>query len=636
MVAKAAVRRVQYKVADMLTPTQLGFGVKMSTEAAVHAARCFVTSLGPGNAMLKIDFTNAFNTVHRDIILETVRRDLPELFNFVETCYGRSSHLIFGEYLLSSDEGVQQGDPMGPLLFSLATFSLAKSMKSELNMWYLDDGCLGGDVDLLISDFEYIKKSGQAFGLSVNESICEQITEDDRAISMFRQIVPNIVTVRPQSACLLGAPIGDSVIIDNALKTKLDNLQKLCDTLKSLNAHDAFFLLKHCFSLPKLLFILRCAPCYQRQFLLHEYDTTIRTALQSILNVQLSDAAWYQAILPVSNGGLGIRAASDIALPAFLSSVVGSAALTSRLLPDRLSNVSGLNDELYISALSDWQFKSKTNLLAPLQSSRQRAWDEPLVKIAVDNVLSTAQTQVGLARLLAVSAPHAGAYLNAIPCSSVGTRLDNTSLRIAIALRLGAPVCEPHTCVCGQAVDAYGTHGLSCRKSAGRQYRHNTVNDIIQRALSSAGVPSRLEPPHLYRDDGKRPDGLTTVPWKNGRCLVWDFTCPDTLAPSHLNHAVIAPGTVAADAERHKQTKYAALSTTYNFVPVAIETFGAFGDEASAFIQDVGRRILAATHEPRSAEFLYQRLSVAIQQGNAACVLGTLPKSACFEELFCL
>ena len=183
--------------------------------------------------------------------------------------------------------------------------------------------------------------------------------------------------------------------------------------------------------------------------MLHEYDTTIRTASQSILNVQLSDAAWYQAILPVTKGGLGIRAASDIALPAFLSSVVGSAALTSRLLPDRLSNVSGLNDELYISALSDWQFKSKTNLLAPIQSSRQRAWDEPLVKIAVDNVLSTAQTQVGLARLLAVSAPHAGAYLNAIPCSSVGTRLDNTSLRIAIALRLGAPVCEPHTCVCG-------------------------------------------------------------------------------------------------------------------------------------------------------------------------------------------
>lgn len=122
--------------------------------------------------------------------------------------------------------------------------------------------------------------------------------------------------------------------------------------------------------------------------------------------------------------------------------------------------------------------------------------------------------------------------------------------------------------------------------------------------------------------------------WKYGRCLVWDFICSDSLAPSHLNHAVITPGTVATDAERLKQTKYAVLSTTYNFVPVAIETFGAFGDEASVFIQDTGRHILAATHESRSAEFIYQRLSVAIQQGNAACVLGTLPKSAYPEELF--
>jgi hypothetical protein len=74
--------------------------------------------------------------------------------------------------------------------------------------------------------------------------------------------------------------------------------------------------------------------------------------------------------------------------------------------------------------------------------------------------------------------------------------------------------------------------------------------------------------------------------------------CPDTLAPSHLNHAVIAPGTKAANAERHKQTKYAALSTTYNFVPMAIETLGTFGDEASVFVQDIGRRI-SAIHEPR-------------------------------------
>jgi hypothetical protein len=41
-------------------------------------------------------------------------------------------------------------------------------------------------------------------------------------------------------------------------------------------------------------------------------------------------------------------------------------------------------------------------------------------------------------------------------------------------------------------------------------------------------------------------------------------------------------------------------------------------------------------YESRSAAVLYQRLSVAIRQGNAACVLRTLPKSAYLEELFYL
>ena len=60
-------------------------------------------------------------------------------------------------------------------------------------------------------------------------------------------------------------------------------------------------------------------------------------------------------------------------------------------------------------------------------------------------------------------------------------------------------------------------------------------NDILHRALSSANVPSRLEPAGLDQTDGKRPDGITMVPWSNGRLLVWDATCVDTFAPSHLS-----------------------------------------------------------------------------------------------------
>jgi hypothetical protein len=55
------------------------------------------------------------------------------------------------------------------------------------------------------------------------------------------------------------------------------------------------------------------------------------------LNVDLSDVTWKQATLPVASGGLGVRLAVDLALPAFLSfGVNGASELTLRLIPSRL------------------------------------------------------------------------------------------------------------------------------------------------------------------------------------------------------------------------------------------------------------------------------------------------------------
>ena len=165
--------------------------------------------------------------------------------------------------------------------------------------------------------------------------------------------------------------------------------------------------------------------------------------------------------------------------------------------------------------------------------------------------------------------------------------------------------------------------------------RHNAVNDLIKRALVSANFPALLEPKSLCRDDGKRPDGLTVLPWANGRCL-WDFTCPDTLAASHLNRAVVSQGAVANDAANRKTTKYSSLSAQYCFVPLAVETLGALGDEAFRFFRDLGQRIAVTTAEPRSYQFLMQRISVAVQRGNASCIVGTVPSPVDWDDLFYL
>ena len=64
--------------------------------------------------------------------------------------------------------------------------------------------------------------------------------------------------------------------------------------------------------------------------------------------------------------------------------------------------------------------------------------------------------------------------------------------------------------------------------SEGRHHRHAELNQIIYRSLISARIPSRLEPSDIYRSDG-----VTIVPWERGKALVWDATCPDTLASSY-------------------------------------------------------------------------------------------------------
>ena len=73
-----------------------------------------------------------------------------------------------------------------------------------------------------------------------------------------------------------------------------------------------------------------------------------------------------------------------------------------------------------------------------------------------------------------------------------------------------------------------------------------------------------------------------------------------------------------------KRAKYTDLVMSHYFVPFVVETSGMFGEAAVEFSRDLGRCLHKITGEPRSREFLLQRISVAVQRGNAAAVLGSI------------
>ena len=73
--------------------------------------------------------------------------------------------------------------------------------------------------------------------------------------------------------------------------------------------------------------------CFLNKGILRDYDDSIRYSLQKILNIQLEVSAWNLCTLPINLGGLGIKLASEVALPAFLSSSYASISTVKSLVP---------------------------------------------------------------------------------------------------------------------------------------------------------------------------------------------------------------------------------------------------------------------------------------------------------------
>ena len=483
-------------------------------------------------------------------------------------------------------------------------------------------------MDSVISDISLLENNASTIGLSLNHSKCEVIGLNSSNQELWMSTDFHFQECSLHEATLLGTPI-QAAGVDQALSNKIMDLELMMGRLSFLPAHAALYLLRNAIALPKLLYILRTSPCFVSEQL-HKYDITLRSMMSSLLNIELSNPAWNQATLPLRWGGIGVRSAHRLAPSAFLASAAGATALLSQILLNRIMSIP---DPAVDQATMTWMSLGGTVFPNGAEANVQRCWDESISKAVAEQLMEGADER-SLARLRASRAAESGAWLKAIPSSSLGLNLDNSSLRIAVGLRLGCPLGLEHQCICGSVVDKFGQHGLVCKRSAGRHIRHNLLNDTILRGLQSAGVPSLREPPGLSRSDFKRPDGVTLIPWSRGRCLLWDATCPDTLAPSHLSHTSIEAGAAAMIAEGNKVTKYASLSVGYEFVPVAIETLGSWGPAGLAFVNEVGRRITSVTGDIRAASFLRQRLSLAVQRGNAVAVLGTHAASEHSADVF--
>ena len=288
-------------------------------------------------------------------------------------------------------------------------------------------------------------------GLQLNPSKCEMVCSNIDILNEY-PVFNEFKRVKKEDLTLLGAPVQKGKAVDKALDTKTTELKTAIGRLSLLPAHDVLCLLRNALAMSKLLYILRTAPRGGNPRLTI-FDDALRQGLSSILNVSLIDDQWLQASMPVQNGGLGVRSAGKLEFSSHFASAASTLPLQNAILANSCSTTS---DPAVSEALDIWKTLEP---VAPGNCFR-KVWDNTVTSKIYEDLLSQRNNNIDKARLKATGAAHAGDWLNATPILSLGLRLSDEAIRVAVGHRLGSSMCYPHTCVCDTQVDARGLRGL--------------------------------------------------------------------------------------------------------------------------------------------------------------------------------
>ena len=206
-------------------------------------------------------------------MLSSVHDRIPELYPYYYSAYSQASCLFFGQYIILSGQGPQQGDPIGPLLFSNTLHPTLSSLKASLNLGYLDDITLGDTQTVVAADVKEVTEKG----LSLNVDKCELITHKDT--QMDDDILRSFNRVELEEATLLGAPLLSGSVLDSTRDDRCADLARACDRLSSPSAQDALILLRSSFSAPRVMHLLRCSSSTNHPAL-SKFDDILKVSIQ--------------------------------------------------------------------------------------------------------------------------------------------------------------------------------------------------------------------------------------------------------------------------------------------------------------------------------------------------------------------
>ena len=642
LAAKCAMASVRLKATEYFAPNQLGVAVPSGCEAIVTAAQelAFKLSDNPDKVLLKIDAENAFNLVDRSVMFEQVRSVFPELSAFVEWCYGSAPHLFAGDYLIASEAGVQQGDPLGPLLFALTIHPLIKEMEKrwpnlDLLAFYLDDGTLVGDCKDVAAAFEFFCSEGTKFGIKVNMAKC-QVWSPHGPVSDVERI-----DLFPASICrwdedgidLLGSPIG-SVRYTEAYATS--KVEKIADLLEKIHTieHSQYelILLRHTAGFCKFNFVLRTCDSRKVKGAAAKFDQLIHDSLEKIWNASLGNNQRLLIHLPVNQGGIGIPAAYFSGASARLGALANSLLSRNRLLGNEDDH---LSLEFY-QAMTLWNSSVSSPIVAQdlLAATKPQHWLQSQVNSQLRGDLLSSCSDRFKALVNACSYSYSGDWLRVVPIRDLRLEMPSNAYQRCLQYRLGVPLYSSEvTCGhCGEMSDCSGDHDSWCRGSLQRvSVRHNAVRDLLFQKAAEAQLGPQKEPQNLIPQHGElRPADVFIPNFRYGRDVCIDVSIVSPFL--HIEQASATPGFNANFKASQKISKYRNMcqENGLDFVPFVMESIGGFHPDSIQVINRLARKIYSKNPLVSIAENNFRIRSSLQFAAQKAMGLGFLSREAAF------
>ncbi|XP_026383846.1 uncharacterized protein LOC113279369 [Papaver somniferum] len=520
-------------------------------------------------SMLLVDFRNAFNLVDRSAMLRAVRNKFPSISRWVEFCYSSPARLYYGSSTLSSSQGVQQGDPLGPLIFSLTLHPIAlkisQQCKLDLQAWYLDDGTIIGDTLMVSQDFHIIKTEGAAIGLDLNIQKTELFWPSFYVRSTQVGVFPADI-VRPSVGVkLLGGPVSlDASFCSQLVLDRVHKYMQLMDAVHRLDDPQSELMLLHnCAGVSKLYFTLRStAPCYVKdaQDIFDKYLTNFMRKLVTGDGPGYGLLQHKVASLPIRDGGLGIYSMYDTMQYCYLDSCSQTLQLQETILQGASIPVKGLAYQFFF-----------------------------------DNFLQDMPSRFGMSRRDLTlwqcnKTIHAQDFLLAIPADGLGQKIGPHQFSDVLSYRLGIPLSAANSsCICcNRDMDVYGDHALHCASEVGIKFRHDLVRDTFADICYRASVPYKVEASlgFLFRDGGDaRPADILVYNWEEGRDTCFDVTGVSPFVGGGVQSFTL--GLALAKGIERKLVKYLEVCNAngYSFGTLAFTTFGELGIEIIDFLK---------------------------------------------------